>query len=229
MLQSYLKAARLRGWLSRPQCPPAIQECKILLDRAYRSKDASHHIDEYPLNDSARVPDTAMQTPVPEDLFRLTHQRIAVLRAHLKHERVIYSRSSTHIGNSLVLFYPKGDYNSSPVPGSIKYIYGSNGILTFAVQRQCPLLHGGQRDPFATYAHFPAKLYSSTVLDNLEIVKLSWVVSHFARWAVSDDQVIVLSLCRVSTSVLLRESPIDSSIRTEYFVDIICIPRANYA
>ncbi|KIK20354.1 hypothetical protein PISMIDRAFT_51162, partial [Pisolithus microcarpus 441] len=32
MMQSYLKAAKLRGWLSRPQCPPAIRECKILLD-----------------------------------------------------------------------------------------------------------------------------------------------------------------------------------------------------
>ncbi|KAI9463750.1 hypothetical protein HD554DRAFT_2206411 [Boletus coccyginus] len=180
MLQSYLKATRLRGWLSHLQCPPTIQECKILLDHAYGSKEACHHIDEYPLNDSVRVPDTAKQTPVLEDLFRLTHQCIAVLHAHLKREGVIYSRSSMHIGNSLVLFYPKGDYNSSPVPGSIKYIYGSNGILTFTVQRQRPLLHGGQCDPFATYVHFPAKLYSSTVSDDLEIVKLSWVVSHFA-------------------------------------------------
>ncbi|KIJ65075.1 hypothetical protein HYDPIDRAFT_50134, partial [Hydnomerulius pinastri MD-312] len=37
MLQSYLKGAKLCAWLSRPNCPPAIRECKILLDRAYRS------------------------------------------------------------------------------------------------------------------------------------------------------------------------------------------------
>ncbi|KIJ64132.1 hypothetical protein HYDPIDRAFT_91279, partial [Hydnomerulius pinastri MD-312] len=35
MLQSYLKAAKLRAWLSHPQCPQAVQECKVLLDQAY--------------------------------------------------------------------------------------------------------------------------------------------------------------------------------------------------
>lgn len=40
MLQLYLKAARLRSWLARPQCPPAIRECKILLDWAYRTAQA---------------------------------------------------------------------------------------------------------------------------------------------------------------------------------------------
>ncbi|KIN95463.1 hypothetical protein M404DRAFT_165615, partial [Pisolithus tinctorius Marx 270] len=32
MIQSYLKAGRLRSWLSQPRCPPAIHECKLLLD-----------------------------------------------------------------------------------------------------------------------------------------------------------------------------------------------------
>ncbi|KIM53743.1 hypothetical protein SCLCIDRAFT_138348, partial [Scleroderma citrinum Foug A] len=32
MLHSYLKGAKLHAWLSRPDCPPAIQECKVLLD-----------------------------------------------------------------------------------------------------------------------------------------------------------------------------------------------------
>ncbi|KIJ59119.1 hypothetical protein HYDPIDRAFT_76818, partial [Hydnomerulius pinastri MD-312] len=38
MLQSYIKGAKLRAWLSRPECPPAVQECKVLLDRAYGTK-----------------------------------------------------------------------------------------------------------------------------------------------------------------------------------------------
>ncbi|KAG2064014.1 hypothetical protein BDR04DRAFT_1036466 [Suillus decipiens] len=32
MLLSYIKAARLRCWLARPDCPPAIQECGVLFD-----------------------------------------------------------------------------------------------------------------------------------------------------------------------------------------------------
>ncbi|KIK17456.1 hypothetical protein PISMIDRAFT_71177, partial [Pisolithus microcarpus 441] len=37
MLHSYLKGAKLRAWLSRLDCPPAIQECKIILNRAYHT------------------------------------------------------------------------------------------------------------------------------------------------------------------------------------------------
>ncbi|KIM52100.1 hypothetical protein SCLCIDRAFT_39009, partial [Scleroderma citrinum Foug A] len=32
MLHSYLKGAKLHVWLSRPDCPATIQECKVLFD-----------------------------------------------------------------------------------------------------------------------------------------------------------------------------------------------------
>ncbi|KIK14362.1 hypothetical protein PISMIDRAFT_78569, partial [Pisolithus microcarpus 441] len=32
MFQSFLKGAKLRGWMSRSDCPPVICECKVLLD-----------------------------------------------------------------------------------------------------------------------------------------------------------------------------------------------------
>ncbi|KIK29888.1 hypothetical protein PISMIDRAFT_74083, partial [Pisolithus microcarpus 441] len=103
---------------------------------------------------------------------------------------VVYSRSSTHVGNLLIMFYPQGYLSASPIPGSIKYIFGDNGLLTLAL----PLPSGKQHDPFASYPHFPAKLYSSVVSDDLETVRLSWVVSHFSCLAVTDDRVVVLSL-----------------------------------
>lgn len=196
MMQSYLKAAKLRGWLSRPRCPPAIRECKILLDRTYGVTGASQDLSDDTDDDGVLVPPTAVPVVVPRDLFRLTHQRTAVLRAHVRHEGVVYSRSSTHVGNSLIMFYPQGYLSASPIPGSIKYIFGDNGLLTLAVQRQLPLPSRKQHDPFASYPHFPAKLYSSVVSDDLETVRLSWVVSHFSRLAVTDDRVVVLSLCR---------------------------------
>lgn len=205
MLQSYLKAARLRSWLARPQCPLAIRECKILLDRAYGTAQAHQDLNDDD-NDGVPIPVTAVPTPVPQDLKGLIHQCSVVLRAHVKHEGVAYSRSSTHVGNSLITFYPQGCRTMSPVPGSIKYIYGSNGMLTFAVQRQSPLQEKHQ-DPFSTYLHFPAKLYSSVMSDDLEVVCLSWVVSHFACWAVAHDHVVILSLCRVSSLSCLVRRP----------------------
>ncbi|KAI6123615.1 hypothetical protein EDD16DRAFT_1827755 [Pisolithus croceorrhizus] len=171
MLELFLKAAKLRGWLSRPECPPAVHECKA---HALNSKTPS---------------------AVPHDLFKLIREQVAVQYARIRHTSIIYSRSSCHLGNSLIFFYPDGNRTKSPVPGTIKYIYSSNGAITFAVQRRLPLKLGGH-DTFAAYPHFPAKLYSSLLSKRLEAIELPCVVSHFARWAISDDQVIVLSLCR---------------------------------
>ena len=178
------------------QCPLAIWECKILLDRAY-GVGGVHQDHSDDVNDSVPVPVTTVPTPVPQDLYGLIHQCSAVLHAHIRHEGVVYSQSSIHLGNSLIMFYSKGCCTSSPVPGSIKYIYRCNDRLTFAVERQSPLQEKHQ-DPFLIYPHFPAKLYSSVMSDSLEVVCLSWVVSHFARWAVANNCVVVLSLCWVS-------------------------------
>lgn len=70
--------------------------------------------------------------------------------------------------------------------------------LMFAIQCQSPI-PGGQQDPFSTYPHFPTKLYWLVILDDLEVVSLSWVTSHFVHWVIGSEYVIILSLCQVST------------------------------
>jgi len=130
MLHSYLKGAKLRTWLSRPECPPAIQECKVLLDRVYNTHTHSYalpsDLNDIDSFDDVRVPETWNATYVPEDLQELIHRRKAVLRAHVKTAGgVVYSRCSTHLGNSLILFYPNGNRASPAVPGCIIYIYTS--------------------------------------------------------------------------------------------------------
>ena len=112
MLHSYLKGAKLYILLSCPDCPPTIQECKVLFDRVYNTHSYAlssdlNGIDSF--ND-VRVLETWNATYVPEDLQELIHQRKAVLRAHVKTPGgVVYSRCSTHLGNSLILFYPNGN------------------------------------------------------------------------------------------------------------------------
>ena len=210
MLQMYLKGSRLHAWLSSPECPQAIQECKILLDHAYEVHDSDIHGTE--LHTSAKSLD------LPADLKVLIGQGAAVLHSYMG---VVYSRATTHLGNSLVLFYPQGNCSSPPVPGSIKHIYELDGTTTLAIQWQHAL--GGNNadlDPFAAYPHFPASTYSSTLSETLEVVEMTWVHVHYACWAVSNDCVVVLSLswvylpsqvsciiltnlsCRINTCVL---------------------------
>ncbi|KAG2054031.1 hypothetical protein BDR06DRAFT_885013 [Suillus hirtellus] len=168
MLLSYIKAARLHHWLARPDCPPAIQECGVLFNRVFNKSAMSsiHELAEDPMNDA------------------------------IKFDSVIYSKASTHLGNSQIFFYPCGDWSLTPVTTSIKYIYSTlTGELLFAVQRHILLDHH-TIDPFSMYPYFLAKLYSTDFKTRLENAKVSWVVSHFAQWRVSDHHAVILSLSR---------------------------------
>jgi hypothetical protein len=132
----------------------------------------------------------------PEDLRLLVTESRIVLRARFTHDGVVYARSSTHLGNSLIFFYPRDDKSSPPIPGSIKYIFDTRDGTAFAVQRHL-MPEPGTIDPFALYPDFPARLYSTSLNDTLEMVKVGWITSHFARWQISPEHVVVLSLSKV--------------------------------
>jgi hypothetical protein len=188
-MQTFIRAGKLKRWLASPDCPVVIRECKAIFDRAY---SVIHGDDAMDLGDLPGI-------PMPPDLRLLIQRPKVHLRARHRHNGVLYARSSTHVGNSLIHFYAGGDTSSSPIPGSIKYIFQSqDSSFTFAVQRQHPI-SDETIDPFERYPHFPAKLYSSNLGDALEIVKADWVMSHFARWRMSPDHAVVLSLSRVRT------------------------------
>ena len=114
-------------------------------------------------------------------------------------DNVMYSTQTVHQGNSLIYFYPNGIWSSSPIPGSIKYIFTQGGRKpTFAVRRQLPRLpEDGSVDPFSKYPHFPAKLYCSQLSDILEEVKVDWIMCHYARWEMSSEHAVVLALSKV--------------------------------
>jgi hypothetical protein len=110
MLHAFIRNAKLCSWLSRADCPPAIQECKVLFDRMYAPKSATsidEEHDEDLLDDSVQVPSSALPAIIPKDLYTLIKRQKVVLRARLKFNGVIYSRASTHVGNSQVLVYPQ--------------------------------------------------------------------------------------------------------------------------
>ncbi|KAJ7315536.1 hypothetical protein DFH08DRAFT_820466 [Mycena albidolilacea] len=83
----------------------------------------------------------------------------AMERERITQKTVIhFSRASTHLGNSLVLYYPPN--SNIAVAGSIKQTLSVGDGVKFVIRRQAPLPRG-MRDPFARYPLFPASTYSS--------------------------------------------------------------------
>jgi hypothetical protein len=59
----------------------------------------------------------------PDDLHHLIKHSTVSLHAWHSYNGTCYSRSSTHVGNSLIYYHPGGDQRLALIPGSIKYIY----------------------------------------------------------------------------------------------------------
>jgi hypothetical protein len=196
LLESFLRAGKLKRWLAKPSCPAVIKECKQLFDKIYARKPDGDHIND--ADDKISITHTCA---TPEDLRTLlANSEEVAISARVQHQGIMYSSSKTHLGNSLVLFYPRGSRTSSPIPGCIKYIYHKKGVAYLAICHQLPA-NNTTPDPFALYPHFPAKVYSMQLSESLEQVELDWVFSHYARWNFSREHAVVLSLNRVCVSI----------------------------
>ena len=185
ILQSFIRGAKLRSWLSQPDCPPSIKECHALFEK---------HIDHEPASSFVTSSTAISKQPVPHDLTSLIPHSHATFRANYRLGGVVYSRYATHTGNSLVMFYPSN--SAVMTPGCIKYIFEVDGCTRFAIQRQLPA-NPHTLDPYQHYPYFPARLYSRDLDPNLELVNVVNVVSHFARWQFSEEYVVVLTLMKV--------------------------------
>ena len=135
--------------------------------------------------------------PIPTDLQSLTYHKCLVFYAYTHFGAHLLSQDSTHVRNSLVMFYSKGDQGPSPIPGCIKYIFKDNGKIQLAIWQQLPI---DTADPFRHYLYFPMCLYSVELSSDLELVQPEWVLSHFAQWQFSTKYIITLPLAQVSKS-----------------------------
>ena len=122
---SFLRASNLRHWLSRSNCPDVVHSCKEYFDKVFS-----------PQSDMDKQTSLISTSPkeVPSDLCLLIGRCKTTLQAHVHYDGVTYSRSSTHIGNSLIRFYSKGNFRTTPIPGCIKYIYHEGDSIRLAVQ-----------------------------------------------------------------------------------------------
>ena len=191
VLNSFIQGSKLRHWLARPDCPAFIKECKLLFDK-YISNSGTFNS-----KISFDVPQRAPKQAVPTDLQLLTSQKYLVLHAHTNFGGTNFSWRSTHQSNSLIMFYPGGNQSSPPIPGCIRYIFEDDGQIQLAVQWQLPA-RADIIDPFRHYPYFPAHLYSSASVKDLEVVHLEWVMCHCARWHFSAKYDVILPLLQVS-------------------------------
>lgn len=153
-----------------------------------RHKPESHHDD---------LPESAFAS-TPADLRHLISDPLVALRARYHYDDVGFSKASTHVGNSLIMYYTDGKFKAPPVPGSIEYIIVKRDKkVVYAVRTQLPA-SSNMDDPFRFYPHFPAKVYSPNLSPTMTIVEPEWVLSHYARWQMDEDRVVVLTLSRVS-------------------------------
>lgn len=204
LLHSFVKAGNLKRWLNRPDCPAAIKECKAVFDKAYSQKAASSEGIGFEGEDTS-VHANRRPRAVPPALSHLVVDREVFLQARIKLFGIFYAAATTHLGNSLVMFYPDGNRSSSPIPASIKYIFSKGDETFFAVERQLPRrLDDSSIDPFAKYPHFPAVLYQVQMSTELEKIKLDWIAGHYARWIMPNGYAVVLPLSKVNISRLLQ-------------------------
>ena len=171
ILQSQKRGANIRWWLSQNDCPEVIRQFKIVFDKAF-----SPWLPRDSRDSSGEV-------------------------AHIVFDGVRYSRAATHLGNSLISYYPSKS-STVPVVGSIQKITTNNRNVCLTVKRQAPL-PTGTYDPFLRYPAFPARLYSSGMInDHDDHIPITSVVSHVARFMVEDPRVTVfLSLSQVGLSI----------------------------
>jgi len=196
MAATFTRAARLRQWLGRPDSDPFLKECKWVFDKAFGSGQS---VDEHV--SSNNEPAHCRTQSIPPKLASLINDTRVHLAARYKDEEgIIYSRAATHVGNSLIMFYPDGNFKHTPVPGSIQYIIetpGKSSTVRFAVSCQLPA-PPNSIDPFLPYVDFPGKIFSTELSPTLKIVQPDWVFAHYARWNIDAERAVVLTLSQVS-------------------------------
>ena len=196
ILKAFLRAANLKRWLARRAIGSyAIRLCKTLFDKIYGDRSSDSHHQELALADEDHA--KRGDQPTPEELKAFVTSPRVVLHARHRSKGIIYARARTHLGNSLVLFYPHGDVHSTPIPGSIQEVYSVGGTTFFAIRRyhKSSLSNPGA---FAQWPEFPAGIWSTKgEEDILEEVEVPWIHSHFAQLAISDGNVVVLDLTRI--------------------------------
>lgn len=196
-MQAFMRGANLRHWLSRPDCPSVIKECGHVIDKAYGRTDDSYAIDGVAVGHAEEAPGHAEMKldKLPAALALVLGIQRGATKANHRIDGVVYSRESTHTGNSLISYFPGGDRNSADMKyGSIQYIFMTEaGKWRFAVKEQLPK-PDDITDAYARWPDYPAQTMSARLSDSLEVVETEWVRAHYCRWKIPENPNLVATL-----------------------------------
>ncbi|OCH84644.1 hypothetical protein OBBRIDRAFT_815396 [Obba rivulosa] len=176
MLNSYLRASKLRCWFQRPDCPPALWQVKRFFDKAFGNGNFARSTETESRSEDNISPRSSV--PIPEDLqmcLPYHYHKSATLLARYKYDGYMFARASTHVGNSLVRYY--GNTNTKAY-GSIKYIYKVGNQVKLAMQHHLP---AKSADPFRRYVDFLATVKSPELSSDLECISPKQIICHFVR------------------------------------------------
>ena len=145
--ESFLKGSRLRHWLASPECPSALQKCRVLFHKHFGYEfsgaggdDDDRHIEGKPV-------------VLPVCVQKTAKRRMGIMCARVKYKGRLFTTSACHKGNSMVLFGLEGCPKDMKecIPGCIQHICIVEGEVKLVVQQYLPYAAytGGQEDPFA--------------------------------------------------------------------------------
>ncbi|KAJ3871047.1 hypothetical protein F5051DRAFT_341426, partial [Lentinula edodes] len=245
MHHSFCEGANFRQWLLRSNSPPMLRYCQQLMDKAYNfnhelpatpEDDVDDSVPDLPtvpelVENNFAQPDSRYIIPPPSNLKKLLGAVPSECFSRIPGSKGDYTiPGEGALGNHYICFQPEGVYHPGQrwLAGQIRHIFRQTqkGPIKLAIQRS---LSTTALHPFGDFwaNGFEADMVSSEFSSNLEIVNLNQVAGHSARWAISDNQVVVVSLC--SVSVLYSDKFfIDKSTRIELkHYAVICMRRVN--
>ncbi|KAJ3825926.1 hypothetical protein F5878DRAFT_653062 [Lentinula raphanica] len=172
IVKTMARTANLRRWLRRPDCPESVRQLKILFDKAFMPVTALRNVDQ------------------------LVEMK-GTQRAYVKFDKGYLSPVGTHAGNSNIIY--RRSPGESPVAGQIQSIQnvhtdGQNTGVRFYVRsyNAISVVH----DPFDRFIHFPARTYSSTLGEAVDVIELDDIVAHAARYDYSYGRSVLVNLSR---------------------------------
>ncbi|KAJ3765622.1 hypothetical protein FB446DRAFT_654975 [Lentinula raphanica] len=210
MHHRFCESAIFRQWLHHPDCPPLLQQCLKLLDKAYNYSTGKDEENQETLiadfiNDLSSPLASPPKAP-PKELVDLVGSAAIECMVRVPGNKGDYTiPGPIAIGNSYVCYNPQdGTADGRWAAGQIQHIYRERGraSISVAIRRADEVTASNAFSRFWEDG-FKAKLVSIHFRKRLEIVPLSSVIAHTARWIMTEQLALVLNLDSVSTVISL--------------------------
>ncbi|KAL0061857.1 hypothetical protein AAF712_011299 [Marasmius tenuissimus] len=179
MIKTLAHTANIRRWFRRPECPEAVKQLKALFDKCFAPANAN-----------------------PPQETQENREIKGPQRAHAKREGHNFSGVKTHSGNSHIIYRTR---SKPPVAGQIQHIenvHTSGGDEIRLHVRSFVPIPKPLSDPFRRYPHFQATTYSSKLNEEEDVIHLTDIVAHAARFDFSHERSVLVNLSRDKESCI---------------------------